>query len=64
VPSSERTKLFRVMEILPAIEAWRKTLPLMRRSRMNHPSAVLKNYSKATAIKPAPDRLRSSSSPP
>jgi hypothetical protein len=64
VPSSERTKLFRVMEMLPAIEAWRKTLPLMRRLRMNHPSAVLKNYSKAIAIKRAPDRLRSSSSPP
>ena len=25
VPSSERTKLFRVMEMLPAIEAWCKT---------------------------------------
>ena len=28
-------------------------LPLMRRLRMNHPSAVLKNYSKATGNKRA-----------
>jgi hypothetical protein len=44
------------MEILPAIEAWRETLPFMRRLRMNHPSAAPK---KATGNKRAPDRTRS-----
>ena len=47
--------LFKVMEILPAVEAWRETLPPMRRLRMNHPSTVLKNYMKAIEIKPAPE---------
>ena len=36
--------LFKVMEILPALEEWRETLPPVRRLRMNHPSTVLKNY--------------------
>jgi hypothetical protein len=55
--------LFKVMEILPAVEAWRETLPPMRVLRMNHPSTVLKNYKKAIEIKPAPERVRSPPSP-
>jgi hypothetical protein len=63
VPPTDRARLFRVMEMLPAIEAWRETLPQIRRLRMNHPSAVLENYSKATGVKSAPECLRSPSSP-
>ena len=60
---TDRAMLFKVMEILPAVEAWRETLPPMRRLRMNHPSTVLKNYMKAIEIKPAPECVRSPSSP-
>src|SRR5258708_38847725 len=38
---TDRAMLFKVMEILPAVEAWRETLPPMRRLRMNHPGWVL-----------------------
>ena len=55
--------LFKVMEILPALEAWRETLPPIRRLRMNHPGTVLKNYKKAIGSKPAPECVTSPSSP-
>jgi hypothetical protein len=60
---TDRAMLFKVMEILPAVEAWRETLPPMRRLRMNHPSRVLKNYKKAIGSKPAPECVTSPSSP-
>ena len=37
---------------LAEIEQWRLTLTPTERLRMNHPSAVLKNYRQATGIKP------------
>ena len=60
---TDRAMLFKVMEILPAVEAWRETLPPMRRLRMNHPGTVLKNYKKAIGSKPAPECVTSPSSP-
>ena len=59
---TDRAMLFKVMEILPALEEWRETLPPIRRLRMNHPSTVLKNYKKAIGSKPAPECVRSPSS--
>src|SRR5258708_40351244 len=44
---TDRAMLFKVREIRRAVEAWRETLPPMRRLRMNHPGTVLKNYKKA-----------------
>jgi hypothetical protein len=35
------------MAELPAIEAWRATLPETQRLRLNHPDTVLRNYRKA-----------------
>jgi hypothetical protein len=61
---TDRAMLFKVMEILPAVEAWRETLPPIRRLRMNHPGTVLKNYKKAIGSKPAPECVTSPSSPP
>ena len=58
-----RATLFKVMEILPAVEAWRETLPPIRRLCMNHPGTVLKNYKKAIGSKPAPECVTSPSSP-
>ena len=52
---ADRAKLFTVMEILPAIEAWRLTLPEAQRLRLNHPATVLRNYRKSTGIGPAPE---------
>ena len=63
LPPTDRAMLFKVMEILPALEEWRETLPPIRRLRMNHPSTVLKNYKKAIEVKPAPECVRSPSSP-
>ncbi len=47
LPPVDRTALFIVMENLPAIEAWRATLPEARRLRMNGPAAVLGAMRKA-----------------
>ena len=45
----ERADLLKVMAILPAIEAWRATLPPARRARIGRPAALLHNYRKAQA---------------
>ena len=37
---------------LVEIEQWRLTLTPTERLRMNHPGAVLKNYRRATEVKP------------
>ena len=47
----ERAALLRVMENLPAIEAWLATLPPLRRARMNCPTTVVKHYHKATGTR-------------
>jgi hypothetical protein len=51
------------MSALPSIEDWRSTLTETARLRLNHPSAVLKNYRKAIAIKPAPKSVISPTAP-
>ena len=51
--SSARTNLIAVMSALPSIEGWRSNLTETQRLRLSQ-SAVLKNYRKAFAIKPAP----------
>jgi len=44
---SDRSRLFDVMENLPAIEEWRVTLTLTQRLKLNHPNSVLKNWKAA-----------------
>ena len=54
---SDRSKLFTVMESLSAIEAWRATLTRPERLKLNHPTTVLRNWQRATAVPEAkPDR--------
>ena len=60
VPSSARAKLFTLMENLAAVEAWRATLTDAQRQQFNHPSAVLRNYRKVTAVEPAPGSVNGS----
>ena len=55
LPAPARAKLLVLMGNLAEIEQWRLTLTPTERLRMNHPGAVLKNYRRATGIKP---RLR------
>ena len=52
LPAPTRAKLLVLMGNLAEIEQWRLTLTPTERLRMNHPGAVLKNYRRATGIKP------------
>jgi hypothetical protein len=40
----DRSRLFAVMDNLPAIDAWRLTLTLTERLKLNHPQAVLRKW--------------------
>jgi hypothetical protein len=48
IDKGARSRLQACIENLPAIEAWRSTLGLGRRLELNHPSAVLRNWQRAT----------------
>jgi hypothetical protein len=48
---SDRFRLFEVMDNLPAIEAWRETLPLTELRRFNHPSTVIRRWKRATEFR-------------
>jgi hypothetical protein len=39
-----RSRLFEVMDNLPMIEEWRRTLPLSERLKINHPNAVVRRW--------------------
>ena len=43
----DRSRLFRVMDALPQIEEWRRTLTLTERLKLNHPNAVLRKFKAA-----------------
>jgi rubrerythrin len=45
--STTRSSLFDIAKHRPEIEAWRDKLPLKRRSELNSPNAVLRNWKKA-----------------
>jgi hypothetical protein len=53
---SDRSKLFTVMDNLPAIEGWRATLTITERMRLNHPTTVLRNWQRATQVPNAQPR--------
>jgi hypothetical protein len=64
IDAATRSKLMQCLEDEVEIEAWRRTLGLTRMLRLNHPSAVLARWQKATQIpavlRPAaPPRKRS-----
>jgi hypothetical protein len=42
--NSDRSRLFSVMDNLPMIEEWRRTLTLTERMKLNHPNAVLRKW--------------------
>jgi hypothetical protein len=52
IDSGDRTRLFKVMTNISAIEKWRATLPLNQRLPLNHPSTVLRRW-KSTSTVPA-----------
>lgn len=48
-----RSRLLEIMDNLPAVEAWRRTLSLSERRKFNHPDTVLRKWKAATRV-PAP----------
>jgi hypothetical protein len=60
----DRSRLFQVMEALPMIEEWRRTLTLTERLKLNHPNAVLRKWKAAfelpAKVKPVKPSLRDS----
>jgi len=60
----DRSRLFQMMDALPMIEEWRRTLTLTERLKLNHPNAVLRKFKAAFEVpdktKPAKPGLRDS----
>jgi hypothetical protein len=52
IDKGDRSRLFDVMDNLPAIEQWRGTLASTLRLRLNHPNSVLRKWKAATVVKP------------
>jgi hypothetical protein len=52
IDKGDRSRLFDVMDNLPAIEGWRATLTQTERLRLNHPNSVLRKWKAATVVKP------------
>jgi ClpX C4-type zinc finger protein len=52
IDKGDRSRLFDVMDNLPAIEGWRATLTQTARLRLNHPNSVLRKWKAATVVKP------------
>ena len=48
IDQGDRKRLFDVMDELPAIIEWRKSLPLAKQLSLNHPTAVLRAWQAAT----------------
>jgi hypothetical protein len=51
----DRSRLFNVMEALPQIEEWRRTLTMTERLKLNHPNAVLRKWKAAWEV-PDPNK--------
>jgi hypothetical protein len=46
----DRSRLFKLMDNLAAIEAWRATLTTTERLKLNHPNSVLRKWQAATSV--------------
>jgi hypothetical protein len=60
IDAGDRTCLIKVMDNLPAIEAWRATLTLTARLQLNHPSNILRKWKSGTEAKESKRTLRDS----
>jgi hypothetical protein len=57
----DRSRLFQMMDALPQIEEWRRTLPLTECPTLNHPNAILREFKavdKPDSSKPVKPGLR------
>ena len=62
VAKEERADLFAIRRSLPEIEAWRASLTLEQRLKLNHPRAVLRKW--RASMKPKPEAETSEASAP
>jgi hypothetical protein len=46
----DRSRLFQMMDALPQIEEWRRTLTLTERLKLNHPNTVLRKFKAAFEV--------------
>jgi hypothetical protein len=58
---SDRARLLKCMENIPAIEAWRETLTESERLRLNHPSSVLRKWLARTKTPDDPTKEKKTS---
>jgi hypothetical protein len=60
----DRSRLFHMMDALPQIEDWRRTITLAERLKLNHPNAILRKFKAAFEVsdpsKPLKPGLRES----
>ncbi len=58
----DRSRLFKMMDALPLIEEWRRTLTLTERLKLNHPNTIMRKFEAAYKIpdKNNPPGLRES----
>jgi hypothetical protein len=54
IPAQARYRALQCLKHLPAIEAWRETLPDTHRRRFNHPNSVWSRWKSSMQIKPLP----------
>jgi hypothetical protein len=54
----DRSRLFKVIDNLAAIEAWRATLTTTQRLKLNHPSTVLRKWQASATVPTATDGER------
>ena len=53
----DRSRLFHMMDALPQIENWRRTITLAERLKLNHPNAILRKFKAAFARTKEPLQL-------
>jgi hypothetical protein len=59
IDKGDRSRLLKMMEQRPAIEAWHRSLPLSHRLKLNHPSTVMRHWAKASEPPKPPSERKS-----
>jgi hypothetical protein len=54
IDKGDRSRLMKMMDHRAEIEAWHRALPVSQRLKLNHPSTILRKWTKATEPPKAP----------